>query len=234
MKKNAVLFDLDGTLLPMDEKVFFNTYFGEIGKKAAELGYDAKTTTEAIWEATKRVMMNDGSAENIKVFWDNFTELLGEDARALKADFDKFYVTEFDRVKSATTANPDAKKLVKCLFEKGYTVALATNPVFPLDANKTRLSWIELSSEDFAHITSYENSRYCKPSTEYYKDILEALGKKPEECIMIGNDAREDMAAQEAGIEVFLVTDCLINTHGVDISGYKQGTFREMMEYLGC
>ena len=35
----AVLFDLDGTLLPMDQKVFMKDYFGRLIRRLAPLGY---------------------------------------------------------------------------------------------------------------------------------------------------------------------------------------------------
>ena len=38
----TVLFDLDGTLLPMDQEVFVKDYFGRIAAKVAPAGYDPK------------------------------------------------------------------------------------------------------------------------------------------------------------------------------------------------
>ena len=35
MSINAILFDLDGTLLPMDQDLFMKYYFGELAKKLA-------------------------------------------------------------------------------------------------------------------------------------------------------------------------------------------------------
>ena len=40
MKITTVLFDLDGTLLPMDQDVFVKDYFGRIAAKVAPAGYD--------------------------------------------------------------------------------------------------------------------------------------------------------------------------------------------------
>ena len=42
----AILFDLDGTLLPMDQDTFVNAYFTEILKKFVQLGYDGKKLNE--------------------------------------------------------------------------------------------------------------------------------------------------------------------------------------------
>ncbi len=42
MVLKAVLFDLDGTLLPMDQDIFVKTYFKGLAKALAPHGYDAK------------------------------------------------------------------------------------------------------------------------------------------------------------------------------------------------
>ena len=42
-----------------------------------------------------------------------------------------------------------------------------------------------LSTDDFALITTYDNSSYCKPNPKYYVEILEKFGLKPEECLMV-------------------------------------------------
>lgn len=46
---NTVLFDLDGTLLPMDLEDFMQAYFGAIGKKSAENGYNPKELVAGVW-----------------------------------------------------------------------------------------------------------------------------------------------------------------------------------------
>ena len=46
---------------------------------------------------------------------------------------------------------------------------------------------------------------------------------------MVGNDAVEDVAAGQLGMKVFLLTDCLINKDGKDISAYPQGSFDELI-----
>ena len=43
----AVLFDLDGTLLPMDEEKFTKGYFGMLCQKLAPFGYDSEELVNA-------------------------------------------------------------------------------------------------------------------------------------------------------------------------------------------
>ena len=114
----------------------------------------------------------------------------------------------------------------------GLRAILATNPLFPAAATLSRIRWAGMEPEDFEWVTTYENSSYCKPNPQYYQEILERTGLKPEECLMVGNDAVEDTAALAIGIPVFLLTDCLINKGQADISLYPNGEFRDLEAFL--
>ena len=109
---------------------------------------------------------------------------------------------------------------------------LATNPIFPAVATENRIRWAGLTPADFELYTTYENSCHCKPNPDYYRDILTQIGADPAECLMVGNDAVEDVAAGQLGMKVFLLTDCLINKDGKDISAYPQGSFDELIAYI--
>lgn len=232
-KITTILFDLDGTLLPMDEDKFVKAYFGELAKKAAEHGCpDGEKLTAAVWKGTKAMVKNDGSEKNIDRFWKVFALEMGREALGLRPVFDRFYAEEFNRVKGSVGENPLAAPAVRGLREKGYEVILATNPLFPAVGVGTRLSWIGLTPGDFLEVTSYEEYSSCKPNPAYFGEILERTGKKPEECLMVGNDVSEDMAARALGMRVFLLTDCLINRNSEDISAFPNGGFPELLTYV--
>ena len=97
---------------------------------------------------------------------------------------------------------------------------LATNPISPALATDWRIRWAGLKPEDFELYTTFENSHYCKPNLKYYEEILQKLNVRPEECLMVGNDVEEDMITRQMGMQVFLLTDCLISRHGADINEY--------------
>ena len=118
------------------------------------------------------------------------------------------------------------------LKECGYRVALATNPIFPHMATQNRIRWAGLVPEDFEIYTTYEASTFCKPNPAYYLEVARTLGVKPEECLMVGNDATEDMAAREVGMDVFLLTDCLINAKNRDLNAYPRGDFAALNAYI--
>lgn len=232
MEIKAILFDLDGTLLPMDQDEFVKTYFKLLAAKLAPLGYEAGKLIESIWAGTTAMVKNDGSCMNEAVFWKVFCEIYGEEAIKDKEIIDGFYSEEFEQAKAICGFTAEAKEVVDLAKENGRKVVLATNPIFPAVATENRMKWAGVSKEDFVFYTTYENSRYSKPNPKYYLDILEKIGCKPEECLMIGNDVLEDMIAESIGMKVFLLTDCLINKKEQDLSGYPGGGFKELKKYL--
>ena len=232
MKLTTILFDLDGTLLPMDMDAFTHGYFSLLAKKLAPLGYEAKALIDGIWAGTAAMVKNDGSRSNEDAFWAKFTSIYGQQALEHLPVFEEFYANEFQGAQSVCGHTPQAAEVIALVKQKGLRVALATNPIFPAIATQSRIRWAGLSPEDFELYTTYENSRYCKPNLDYYRDILSKLDVKPEECLMVGNDMSEDMIARELGMQVFLLTDCIINKKDEDISAYPHGGYPELLEYI--
>ena len=228
----TVLFDLDGTLLPMDQDTFTNYYFKELVKKMAPHGYNADELIKGVWKGTGAMVRNDGTKTNEEAFWEVFLKIFGEDKLNDQPIFNDFYENEFNIAKNVCGFNEASAEVISTLKGKGLDVVLASNPLFPLVAQKNRMNWAGLNVDDFSYITSYENSHYCKPSKEYYTEIAELLGLNPAECLMVGNNATEDMVAREAGMEVFLLTDCLINDDNVDLSQFRQGGFKELKKLI--
>lgn len=232
-KIKAVLFDLDGTLLPMDQDAFIAAYFGELTKKFAPLGYDPKAFVEGIWQGTKAMVTNNGEKLNEERFWDSFSSVVGDSIKEREEDFDEFYENKFARVQKSCGYNPCAADVIEAVRKKGLRVILATNPIFPSAATYQRCAWAGLSPEMFELVTTYENSHFCKPNLKYYDEILEKCGLSPEECVMVGNDVGEDMIAKKLGMGVFLLTDCIINKNNEDISSFPHGGFVELMDFIG-
>lgn len=232
MSIRYILFDLDGTLLPMDQDYFIKAYFGALSEYMAPHGFDSRQFIDTIWHGTGAMIRNDGSKTNEEAFWQGFCSVYGDDGRKWEPVFDEFYHTSFPKVQHSCGYNPKVADLIRTLKEMGYTLALATNPIFPSIATQNRMKWAGLHQEDFALYTTYENSSYCKPNPDYYRQVLDELGAAPQECLMVGNDATEDLIAETLGMRVFLLTDCLINKDCKDITSYPQGDLDALLDYI--
>lgn len=225
MKTKTVMFDLDGTLLPFVQEEFVKLYFAGLCKKLAPYGYEPDRVVKYVWKGTEAMMRNDGTRPNSEAFWEVFRAAFADkpDARAF---CDEFYTKEFDAVKACLKYVPDRRPMIKELKAKGYEVVLATNPLFPKCAVATRLAWVGLSESDFAYITHYDNSTFCKPNPKYYTELLEKLKRKPEECVMIGNSVPEDiLPAQSLGIKALLADEFIENPDGADVSSFESVRF---------
>ena len=228
----AVLFDLDGTLLPMDQELFTKTYFKELCKKMAPHGFEPGPLIDAVWGGTYAMVANDGTRTNEEVFWDYMASVFGEEARDIKPDVNYFYANEFSLARPVCGFAPQAGPLVKELKKRGVRVILASNPIFPMPGQINRLSWTGADPEDFEFITSYETSHYAKPNPKFFSELCERLELDPADCLMVGNDASEDTPALSIGMQVFLITDCLLNPNNADISNIPHGDFDKAVSYI--
>lgn len=232
MALKMVFFDLDGTLLPMDMDEFTMGYFKMLAVKAAPHGYELPSLVKAIWHGVSSMVQNDGHCNNEDAFWEDFGAIYGEEALKDKPLFNEFYANEFQGAKKFCGYNPKAAETVRWIQEQGLRVALATNPLFPSVATESRIRWTGLEPDEFEFYTTYENIGWCKPNLDYYREVLRRAGVTAEDCLMVGNDVGEDMVAAELGMDVFLITDCLINKTGEDISKYPNGSFEDLKEYI--
>lgn len=232
MSLKAVFFDLDGTLLPMDQDFFIKNYFGSISEYMKSYGYDPQELVKAIWQGTGAMIKNDGTCTNEEAFWGTFVKIYGEACLKDLEHFDRFYVEQFDSLKSVCGFNPKAKEIVDYLKSKEIKVVLATNPIFPSIATEKRIAFAGLEAEDFEFFTSYENIGCSKPNLRYYEEVLSRAGVDPADVLMVGNDVSDDMVAKKLGVKVFLLTDCLINKDGEDISLYPNGNFDALKKYI--
>ena len=228
----TILFDLDGTLLPMDMDRFIASYFKRLAQKVAPLGYDGDELIAGIWAGITAMVKNDGSCTNEEAFWKKFTSLFGEKAEHDRPAFDEFYRVEFQEARKDCGFTEKAAKTVRILKENGYRLVLATNPLFPAVATQSRVNWAGLSIDDFLFYTTYENCHYCKPNPKYYEELLHRLSLDPRDCLMVGNDVAEDMIAETLGMKVFLLTDCLINKQNAPIDRYPRGGFDDLLTFL--
>lgn len=232
MDINTILFDLDGTLLPMDQEKFVNGYFKMLAAKLVPYGYEPQQLINAILAGIEAMIKNDGSQLNEDAFWKRFVDIYGDKVLADKPVFEDFYKNEFQDARSFCGFNPKAAETVRLLKDKGYRVVLATNPLFPSIATESRIRWAGLEPSEFDLYTTYENTSYCKPNLDYYRDILKRINCRPEECLMVGNDVGEDMVVEALGMQAFLLTDCLINTQKKDITAYLHGSFEQLLSML--
>lgn len=230
---DTILFDLDGTLLPLDMNRFTALYFQEMG--AFFQGIIAPDELKrSIWAATKAMVANLEERTNEAVFMDCFAKLITGDLALYQEMFQKFYAQRFIKTKDAVAESPAMRQSVSLLKSKGYRLVIATNPIFPYQAIEQRILWAGFQPDEFLYISCYEKNHYCKPQLQFYQEILADIGKEASQCLMVGNDVAEDLVAGQLGITTFLITDYLIPAgQGVSQSDY-QGTYQDFYNFVAA
>ena len=229
MKKiNTILFDLDGTLLSIDMKEFEEIYYTSLSNAFKSI-IAPDNFMAILYSSVKAMVKNKEKRTNEEVFMSVMKEHVGDELPAFQKHFIRYYENDFSVLRNAVNKNTDMLEALDILKEKGYELVIATNPLFPKFAIDQRIQWADLVHEDFSHITYFEDCHYCKPNVEYYSEILETIGKNPQECLMVGNDAEEDLAASTLGITTYLITNHLLNRKNLNYTADHEGTYKDFL-----
>jgi len=231
--RKTILFDLDGTLLPIDTDAFVRQYMkalaGHVGHMVAP-----GLLVEQIMASTNAMIRNtDPSLTNAAVFAADFFPKVGRTEEELMPLFDAFYTTKFSSLKQVCPGVPGlARKVVQAALDRGFEIVLATNPLFPRTAIEERMRWIEVDDLPWSLVTTYEEMHACKPQPAYYQEVLQRIGRRAEECMMVGNDVQEDGVAGKLGMETFFVTDYLIDRQETVLPPERSGSLASFLERL--
>jgi len=228
----AILFDLDGTLLPMNTEHFMNLYANAVTEKFYD--YDeAESIFPQIMKSVSHVVKNRQDDTNYNKFFKHFDECMPKSLEAYIPRFNEFYEEGFHKVKPATSTSEDVIEAVQILKNKGYKLIIATNPIFPMRANEQRIEWAGLDINDFSHVTSFEDNRYCKPYIEFYKEVLDKNDLSPEDVLMVGNDVQEDLTIRTLGAKTYLINNHIINRRPQDkIPSDYIGTYKDFLSFV--
>lgn len=227
---NTLLFDLDGTLLSIDMQDFERIYFNDLSRAFSDL-MPPEEFLPFLLGVTRTMVTNTELLTNESVFMAALEAKVGEAMPTYLQRFEAFYTGDFKNLAKAATRRPEIVEAVDLLKKKGYTLALATNPLFPRLAIDQRLSWTGVDATVFSYITTFEENHFCKPQLNYYGEILVELEKTPEECLMVGNDALEDLAAGKLGIRTYLLDEHLFNRHDVPIQSDWRGGYKDFLAF---
>lgn len=230
---NAILFDLDGTLLPLEMDAFEHEYFKRLFVKLKDM-FSPDVLYKSIWDGTRDMVSNtDPAKTNKEIFMKKFCDITKTDKDYMYNIFMDFYRNEFNSMGTLYKPSEYIKNSINVLKDKGYKLVVATNPIFPLEALVERINWAGLDENDFMYITSFEHMHFCKPQIQYYKEIMNILDLNPVNCLMVGNDVEEDLVSSKTGIKTYLIVDHMLNKKNLKVEPDYMGTYKDFNEFVG-
>lgn len=226
----AILFDLDGTLLDSHMDVFLPHYMQKLAARVAHLIPPTEFVAHLL-TATRAMVANDGRATNAEVFAEVFYPLVGWSPTELEPIFMDFYATDYPMLQYLTKRKPDARPAVDAAFSLGCDVVIATNPLFPEIAIRQRMAWAGVADLPYRRITTFENSRFAKPNLRYFEEILTAIGCPAEAALVVGDEAA-DMSAGRLGCTTFLIPSSNTKLAGDTPAPAYRGTLSDLAALL--
>lgn len=171
----------------------------------------AEKLVSTLMSGTQAMLDNDMPDKALKEVFDQaFYPVLGIQEANYIQRFDSFYSDEFSKLQQLTQFRPEAVSMIEEAFNRGYNIAIATNPLFPMTAIQQRLEWAGLSPEiyPFLLIPSYETFHFAKPNTAFFTESLAKLGWPTGPVVMVGDDFDHDIApARVLGIGNFWIIE---------------------------
>ena len=206
MMKPTLLLDLDDTLLNTNMEAFVPAYFQALAK---ELSTHVAPTAmlPALMAGTNAMNVSDDFSRTLEqVFNAEFYPRMDISPDALRPPLENFYDHIFPLLGSVTTQKPEAREFVRWALAKGYRIAIATDPLFPLKATHSRLRWAGFDPEQFEIVSSFEHFHFSKTHPAYYAEILGRLGWPEGPVLMVGNDIERDIKPSKMlGLATFYV-----------------------------
>lgn len=207
----AILFDLDGTLLDLDLHGFLRRYFTALEDAAAPLAGESESERKAFMaaldSAVGAMMVPHPGRTNQDVFYADLLDRTGVDLAEHWPVFERFYDEVFPTLRDAAAPMDGGREAVMTALDLGLSVAIATNPIFPMAAVRHRIAWAGLADLALPVVTSYETMLACKPHAEYYRQTAALLGVAEADCLMVGDDRALDLAAADVGMKTYYVGD---------------------------
>lgn len=230
-RPTTLLLDLDGTLLDVEMRSFLEAFFALAAARFGAPGEAGRIAQAMLAAAQAMMTASDGARTVDLIFLESFAAAVGRTPAAARAAFAAFYRDEFERLRHLVRPLPGARELLAEALARGFELVLATNPVFFLDPILARVRWAGLAQIPFVLVTGAELMCWTKPHAGYYRQILALTGRRPRQCLMVGDDPRMDMAAKEAGIATWLAVAEGAAPRAAPLADHR-GTLGQLADWL--
>ncbi len=195
-----LLIDLDHTLWDTDGNCIatWKLMYGKYGLSEAFPDFDQLCRTYLKINENLWAQLPSGRVTMEFVRTERFVRTLlsgGIDNRELAQ---KLSAEFMDEMQKGTRLMPYARETLQTLRHEGYTICIATNGLHDVQTSKMTAANI---MEFVDHLFVSDTVGYMKPDVRFFNHILQTLGCRPTDCIMIGDNPLADiMGAQSANI----------------------------------
>jgi phosphoglycolate phosphatase len=183
MRRDVLLFDLDGTLV--DSAGGIATALSLVREERGAGPIDADTV---------RPWISLGADVLV-------ARALGESAQEPAADLARFRAILADLPTDPNCLYPEVEKTLDALARAGFAMAVLTNK--PEGLSRGLLADLDLATK-FVTVVGGDTTAFAKPDPAPMRHVLSALQARPEQAMLIGDSAVDAAAARAFGMPFLL------------------------------
>lgn len=225
----TLLLDMDDTLLTNDMDRFLPAYLSSLSRHLSDR-VAPERMLESLMAGTKAMVQKQLPAKRLAETFDEvFYPGIGHSKDQLITHIEDFYARVYPSLQSVTRVRPEAVEFVEWAFTQGFTLAVATNPLFPRTAIEQRLGWagLPVSQYPFTGVSSYETFHFAKPNPSFLAEMMAQLEWPEHPVVMVGNSLTEDIQpANVLGLPAFLLQP------SASPDGLNSGSFADLKKWL--
>jgi FMN phosphatase YigB (HAD superfamily) len=231
----TLLIDLDDTLLQNDIDRFLPHYLGAFSKEVAPIT-DPERFVKSLLAGTQAMVKNRRPDLTLQeAFEQVFFPATGLNREVFLPVAEHFYADVFPKLRSLTQPKPGAAELIQAAEQRGYRLAVTTNPLFPRTAILQRLEWAGLPADQhpFDLIASYETFHFCKPEPAFFAEALARLGWPDGAVLVIGDSQENEVnAACSMGLAVFWISQAGVNPTDGGFQPSASGDIKDVLDWI--
>ncbi len=208
----SLLLDLDHTLLP------YSCNLEEVWKAMIKsmAGYFSQWVppdlfVQATLAGIEAMDSNRGEGpSNFELFSSTFSSFVDVPPDEMEKRTNDYWETEFMALQHLAIPSPHARALVTWAIENDLEVVIATGFQAPRIAAEQRLKWADIPASEFDYrfIATWHDMHASKPHPEFYEEILAHIGRKPDECLFVGDSWEEEIVpATGVGIPSYWIVE---------------------------
>lgn len=216
----AVLFDLDETLLDLNGDLFLEAYIDALAQFMIPL-MPPDTFRQALWSAAAALGPSHPEVSNSEILCNGIGAQTGHSSKAVADRLNAFVRTDLSVILPEGAPTNGSRDAVEAAQAAHLKVVVATNPIYPQEVIHERLRRARLDDIAWDGIATWD-FHSTKPYPDYYAEWAQILQLAADECLMVGDDYFNDMPARNVGMATFYV--------GAPLAGIDAGPYGTLID----
>lgn len=228
---DTLLVDLEGTLVRV-RRGGLRLAIARLVRKRFKGAAPVWRLYPAAMAALRAMRENETSAPNLEVLVKTFAEQARMPEEVASSRLAVLAEEDFATLSRFFTPIPRAREAFVLARKLDFNLVLAADGTDLLETVRHRLGWAGVADLPWAFIAHAGVLARSGATPDACRELLRAIGKPPEACLLVTSSPEKELAAREIGLATFLVAPDAEPQRDVDSLARYNPTFEGSFENL--